>query len=328
MQTDRWQWFLLLITALSGGAMGALITAFIGYRRNKRQPIAQKIEFFPVLYRTPNFPSLRAILMDETDSGSGPGVAVENLYLARITISNEGNQDIPEFRFGATLTGNDEGINVITESPDRHHSMVLVTPVSLAHPRKELDFKVTPFNRKEPYIANIYFRTKEIHSEIKLSSPHSSKFVERREIPRVVETLANPLMMALFGVTLVVFAASSLQLRQNDRLIRELREQSRELAVQYANANTQGNGSKVYPNVEVFSQGDPTGDGVSWVPHFMPDYLMKLDPGIKPTIIRYTSETGKCNCPDGFQFFSCSPAEKAVCKIEAHVCTQFCVPQK
>jgi hypothetical protein len=170
--------------------------------------------------------------MDETDSESGPGVAVENLYLGRITITNYGNQDIPEFRFGATLTGDDEAINVITESPDRHHSIVLETPVSLAHPRKEIDFKVTPFNRKEPYIANIYFRTKEIHSEIKLSTPHSSKFVERREMPRVVETLAaNPFIMGLLAFMLVAFAFINLQLRQNDRLLRELQEQARELEI-------------------------------------------------------------------------------------------------
>lgn len=180
MQNDKWFWVPWLVGILGGGAMGALITAFVTYRRNKRQPITQKIEFFPVLHRTPNFPSLRAILMDETNSGSGPGVTVENLYLGRVTIINQGNQDIPEFRFGVTLTGEDEAINVITETPDRHHSMALERPVSLANPSKELDFVVKPFNRKEPYIANIYFRTKDIHSDILLSSSHSSQFVDAR----------------------------------------------------------------------------------------------------------------------------------------------------
>jgi hypothetical protein len=203
-------WVPIVASLIGGGAMGALITATITYYRNRRQPVGYKIEFLPVLQKTPNFPSLRAILMDETSSGSGPGHTVENLYLARITVINRGNQDMGEFKYGATLGGTDQAINVISETPDRHHVMTLETPVSLSQPSSIVDFTCRPFNRKEPYIANVYFTASGIHSEIKLSSPHSTKF---EELPTYEGALkerffAHPLTILIISLLLGVLLSS------------------------------------------------------------------------------------------------------------------------
>lgn len=202
------QWVIGLIVALiGGGAMGAVITALVTKHRNRRQPVGNKIEFFPVLRKTPKFPSLKAILMDETSSGSGPGVSVDNLYLARITVVNNGNQDINEFKFGVTLKGTDQAINVITETPDRHHIMSLETPVSLASHKGSLDFICLPFNRKETYIANVYIITGGVPNEIQLSSPHSTQFVELPKTSDATTLMRQFKWMIIFDVVIMILFA-------------------------------------------------------------------------------------------------------------------------
>lgn len=206
-------WVPIVASLISGGAMGALITAAITNYRNRRQPVGYRIEFLPVLQKTPNFPSLRAILMDETSSGSGPGHTVENLYLARLTVVNKGNQDMEEFKYGATLGGTDQAINVITETPDRHHIMTLETPVSLSQPSNIIDFTCRPFNRKEPYIANIYFTASGAHNEIKLSSPHSTQFGELPTFEGGLKErfFTHPLALIIIGFLVTVLLSTLLQ---------------------------------------------------------------------------------------------------------------------
>jgi len=95
-------WFPFIATLLGGGAMGAIITAVVTNFRNRQQPIGYETELVEVIKKNPDFPSLRALIMSGDDSG--PGLAISNLSMARITIVNKGNQDIVEFKFGVTLT--------------------------------------------------------------------------------------------------------------------------------------------------------------------------------------------------------------------------------
>lgn len=169
------QWILSVIVALiGGGAMGAVITAFVTRYRNRRQPIAYKMEIIEIFKQNPEFISLQAVLME----GDKPKFTADNFSIARITLTNEGNQDIEQFSFGVTLKGTNKAIDIKRETPDRHHEIQVLNPVGLSTPATELDFNLMPFNRGDKYILSVYFTYIDSSSPIELSSSHSTKFVE------------------------------------------------------------------------------------------------------------------------------------------------------
>jgi hypothetical protein len=173
------QWITLIASFFTGGAFGAVITALITKYRSRRQPVGYKIEVIEVFKKNPNYPSLQAILMVGKDQrSSGPGYAIDNLSVARITLTNKGNQDIGEFKFGITLEGSYKAVELRMENPDRHHVINSLTEVSFNEPKKELDFALQPFNREETYTFSIHITYSESPGLILLSSPHSTKFVE------------------------------------------------------------------------------------------------------------------------------------------------------
>jgi len=52
-----------------------------------------------------NFPKLAELIVTEHPLEFGGKRTVENLSLARITITNKGNQDIEKYNFGVTMEG-------------------------------------------------------------------------------------------------------------------------------------------------------------------------------------------------------------------------------
>ena len=62
--------------------------------------------------------------------------------------------------------------------PDRHHVAELLTPVDIHNTRTELDFSLHPFNRRDEYKVNVFFTYSDSPNPIKLSSSHSTKFID------------------------------------------------------------------------------------------------------------------------------------------------------
>ncbi len=154
--------------------MGAVVTALVTRYRNRRQPIAYKMETIEIFKKNPELISLQAVLME----GDKPNFTADNFSIARITLINKGNQDIEQFSFGVTLKGTDKAIDIKQETPDRHHKIKVLNPVGLSTPTTELDFTLEPFNRGDKYILSVYFTYLDSSSPIELSSSHSTKFVE------------------------------------------------------------------------------------------------------------------------------------------------------
>jgi hypothetical protein len=204
------QWVISVAVALiGGGAMGAVITSFVTRYRNKRQPIAYKLETIEVFKKNPDLPSLQAVLME----GDNPKFTAENLSIARITLINKGNQDMEKFNFGVTLKGTSKAIDIKRETPDRHHEMKCLTGVGLKTPASEIDFILEPFNRGEEYKLNIHFIYVDTPGSILVSSPHSTLFIDTNKEPsweRIVKrvglmTLA--LMISYFvimGIVIII----------------------------------------------------------------------------------------------------------------------------
>ena len=96
------QWVIGLgVTLIAGGAMGALISAYVSYKRNKRQPVVYTMEIIDIFRKGTNFPRLAKLMVTEHPLGFGEERSVDNLSLARIKVTNKGNQDIKEFTFGS-----------------------------------------------------------------------------------------------------------------------------------------------------------------------------------------------------------------------------------
>ena len=178
-------WVQLVVTGLTGGAMGAVITLVATRIRNRKQPISFETELVELIKKNSDFPSLRALIMKGDDSG--PGLAINNLSLARIKIVNKGNQDMSEFAFGVTLADTSMAVDVTVETPDRHHKLEILTPVGLTSPKQEIDFIAKPFNRDSAYTIKINFTYIEEPGVITLGSESPVRFVEnRRAIPNTM----------------------------------------------------------------------------------------------------------------------------------------------
>ena len=157
------QWIIgIFLTLIAGGAMGALITAFLTHRRNKRQPVIYTKEMIDIFRKGENFPRVAELLVTEHPLGFGERRSVDNLSLSRITVTNKGNQDLREFDFGVTLEKENKAVDVRFEGADRHHEITMGLPgVSLENesqpPVTDIDFQLKPFNRGDTYKIDIYF---------------------------------------------------------------------------------------------------------------------------------------------------------------------------
>jgi hypothetical protein len=193
MQNSQWQWVPWVVGLIGGGAMGAIITAIVTKMRQERQPVYSSVEILNIFKRDLDFPSMEAHITLAGDS-AGPRAArkVDNLSVARIWLHNAGNQDIENFKFGITLDEKNEAIAVESESIDRHHSVNLLTPVSLEDRKANLDFSLSPFNRGDSYWLNVKFIYEGTRGKVRLSSPHATVFkvIEERQ-NNTVDTIKN-----------------------------------------------------------------------------------------------------------------------------------------
>lgn len=195
-EAQQWQLIIGAIALVTGGLGGAIFKAWWDARKDQIQPIGRRVEILPIL-KPPT-----------TESGLDTRIVVSrgtqqyqfrNLFLFDIEIINKGNQDNKEFVFGATLEDGEVALYVEFETPDRHHT-VTHTPVSPGDPKTEVDFTLTPFNRRDPYRLKIYVVIPDGKPEPnppKLSSPHSVKFTN---ILSMTEILAQSIEVSALKV--------------------------------------------------------------------------------------------------------------------------------
>jgi hypothetical protein len=173
-------WIAIPVTLIGGGAVGALITAYVTHRRSSKQPIGYTEEIIHIFREGQNFPRLAKLIVAEHPFGVGTEKPVNNLSLARIILINKGNQDLDEFAFGITMEGPYKVVDVRMKDPDRHHKMrvSIEEEVPLINP----DFSLTPFNRGDEYGVDIYFTYEQAPGLLKLSTSHPCKFIEMSKL--------------------------------------------------------------------------------------------------------------------------------------------------
>jgi hypothetical protein len=178
MQNNYWQWVPSVLSLLGGGAMGAIITAYINYRKNRRQPVGYRKDIVDIFRKKRDHPKLAArLLVREHPLQPSPEYEVDTLSLARVSLTNLGNQDLAKFTFGITMSEGSKIIDLRMKEPDRHHVMKVIMPDDRSKPLTELDFTLEPFNRGEQYNVSIYFTYSENPIDIVITSPHPTHFL-------------------------------------------------------------------------------------------------------------------------------------------------------
>ena len=167
------------MTLIGGGAAGALINAFVSWRRNRSQPVGYRIEKKPLFQ---NLAANESLLFRVTALHQGMQFPVDNLYTVQVDIINRGNQDRPTFAFGITLPEGHQAIALESTGRDRHHLFEKQPDISPAAPIPELDFVVKPFNRGDEYSLRFYVTSSDIETDtespILISSSEPVSFIE------------------------------------------------------------------------------------------------------------------------------------------------------
>lgn len=185
-------WLQLIVAILGGGAIGAIITAFVTSYRLRIQPVGKRFAVMPVFRKSDDTIGLDARVT------CGNGTTFDNLFLVNVTVVNRGNKDFECFDFGVTLSNGDRCIHVDRWTSDRHHDAIIKTDLSPNEPKEVIDFQLRPFNRRERYDVTLYLvihAGSKAPTEVQLSSPLPIRFVDN---PTFAEIFLHMLEKANF----------------------------------------------------------------------------------------------------------------------------------
>ncbi|MBB4002341.1 hypothetical protein [Aurantimonas endophytica] len=149
----EFHWMTVIISLLSGGAVGSIITAAVGSWRNRVQPVSYLLEIKPIFDGNVGFPDSSAELSIPID---GEVFSFKNLHVVDIQISNTGNNDRSSFSWGITLPSGCQAVSGSIETPDRHHTSNWVSLPSPLNALQEVDLSLSPFNRGDGYRVKLY----------------------------------------------------------------------------------------------------------------------------------------------------------------------------
>lgn len=191
-------WITIIVSVISGGAMGAFIKQIFDNKKNKIQPIGRSIEIKSFYDSESNKFINSRITLTEGDKEH----KFSMLYTGTISIINTGVNDYNEFNFGITCPENIKFIQIKSNSSDRHHKAELTSSPSLENRLNILDIKLQPFNRKDNYSFDILITAdRKIHNmdDIVISSSHSIKWIEIDLNRNIVISKSD--MLLLEGIT-------------------------------------------------------------------------------------------------------------------------------
>ena len=203
MHIDKWYWVPWAIAILGGGAMGAVINALVTHHRNKIQKIGYTENTIHIFRKGQHFPRLGKLTVIGHPLGVGEEEPVENLAVTQISVTNTGNQNIENFKFGVTMEGEYKVVDVLMKQPDRHHTMSvgLSEKSAVTNP----DFYLEPFNRTDTYAVDIYFTYKNEPGPVQLTTAHPVRFTRLGINKKELLMFAGALMMEMIpGIGFIV----------------------------------------------------------------------------------------------------------------------------
>lgn len=193
-------WYTILFIALTillGGILGAGIQSAISAYRNRLTSISSRVDFLPKFEESGGSSKLNTqpVLTDGKTE-----YQYNSLHQAQIQLSNQSTEDFESFQFGITLSPDDVVVYLESQSPDRHHHLKQLTPVTLSEPTSQIDFILRPFNRGDSYSLRLLIKaaeTREEPGEIQLTSPEAVRFVNLPTVVELVEETASRASISL-----------------------------------------------------------------------------------------------------------------------------------
>ena len=186
----EFHWFTILIiaiTVIGSAAAGALIQRAISAFRKRTQAIGRRVDIFP------RFEDTAGTLRQSTDIKISDGTqeySYAKLRLVQIQLTNQGDYNYDEFKFGISLSEGDVALYIESQVPNRHHQVEQLTPVTFREPKSEVDFILRPLNKKGTYSLRLLIvvpqESKEL-GEIQFSSPLDVEFVHLPTTKEVLE---------------------------------------------------------------------------------------------------------------------------------------------
>ena len=149
MDPDIEKYLPIAVSLVGGGMAGAILTNSISTYRSRKQPIGFRIEVDHILH--PRQEESTALTAKVTIQHQGLEHTFDNLFVARIQISNLGNKDYDEFQFGISLPQGNSIVYSEASGTDRHHIIEPSASVTPWNPAHELDFSCKPLNRGDTY---------------------------------------------------------------------------------------------------------------------------------------------------------------------------------
>jgi hypothetical protein len=216
MPTDLFGWFKLIAPLLTGGLIGALVTAYFTDRRNRVQPINRKISVsyvdVPAVMQGYN----SVITLSGITDGETKTHHFQKLAIVQIELTNTGNKDIDSFDFGINLPIGTTIIGVQHASQDRYHEVGYTPKITIDKPSNEVDVALKPFNRKDKYNVTLVASTEDssLDEKIEMSKRLSVRFVDADV---VYTTVIEILLGLLKGSISVAFPFASLTIERNNK---------------------------------------------------------------------------------------------------------------
>ena len=182
--TTSWEWFKAIAPLLTGGVVGALITAFLTDRRNRIQPVGKRLTVSSI-----DIPAIMPGYDSEitlSNSTSGHKYHYTGLATLQLELTNTGNKDITSFDLGVNLPAGATIIGIQHEGPDRYHIVTQKSVISIEHPADYADFVLAPFNRKDTYYITLVvsYNGDELLRKVKLSTTQPVRLVNEFTIDK------------------------------------------------------------------------------------------------------------------------------------------------
>lgn len=188
---------IIAILVLVSGGTGALIQSLIFTYRKRTQMIGRRVDIFPAFSDAAGAPSYRSDLKITDGKTEYP---YSRLRIAQIQLTNQGDYNYEEFKFGLTLSEGNSAVSLEVQTPDRHHSVKQITALTFTEPKSEIDLILCPLNKKGTYSLRLLILVEDANQEpgeIQFSSPLDVEFVH---LPTTTEILEQAVRSTTLGI--------------------------------------------------------------------------------------------------------------------------------
>lgn len=191
-----WHFAPLILAALIGVGIGALLYAGVSAYLNRQPVVGRRVDILQKFGDVHD----SALQSQITISDGQNTYNYSHLHIVQVEVTNQSRQDFDQFQLGVTLSSHDIVIYIEVQPTDRHHKIKQLSPVTFTSPCSTVDLVLHPFNREDVYRFRLFVITAEIASypnPVTLTTPEAVRFVDmpttQKTLEKAARTIAIPL---------------------------------------------------------------------------------------------------------------------------------------